>query len=76
VSATLTTATGCPWTVTNTYSSAVTVTSPASGQGMGSSAITLNVAADPGQNLRSFSLSVGTTQIRILRRAPVCQSIS
>ena len=54
---------GCPWTVTNTYSSAVTITSGASGTGNGT--INLTVAANAGFNAENFYLSIGTATLSI-----------
>jgi hypothetical protein len=63
VSAVLTTQSGCTWTVTNNNSSAITITSGASGTGSGT--ITMNVVANRSAGSQSFYLPVGTTQITI-----------
>ena len=65
VSAVLTATAGCPWAVTNNYSSAVTVTSGASGTG--SSTINLSVTPNLSANPRYFVLSVGNNQITLVQ---------
>jgi hypothetical protein len=68
ISAVLTATAGCPWAVTNNYSSAISFTTASSGTGNA----TIGIAVK--QNLstfaRNFSLTVGTTQIQIAQ-APV-----
>ncbi len=59
----LTAGAGCPWSVTNSYPGAVTVTSGATGAGNG--AIGFSVTPNLTANTRNFYLSVGTTQIHI-----------
>jgi hypothetical protein len=59
----LTTAAGCPWSVTNTDPFGVTVTSGASGTGNGT--IGLTVAANSGFSSRYFYLTVGSAQLSI-----------
>jgi hypothetical protein len=62
-SAVLTASAGCPWIVTNPYSSAVSITSNASGTGNGTIGMTVvpNLTGKP----LTFYLAVGTTQIQI-----------
>ncbi len=63
VSATLTATAGCPWAVTNNYSSAISFTSASSGTGNG--VISMTVTANPSLSTRTFYLSVGDAQIQI-----------
>jgi len=63
VSAILTATAGCPWAVTINYSSAVTITSNASGTG--SATIGMTVAPNLTGGSLNFSLPVGTTTIKI-----------
>jgi len=66
VSANLTAATGCPWTVTNNYPLAISFTSASSGTGTGTpSTISMNVAPNLTGNPQNFTLAVGTTSIQI-----------
>jgi uncharacterized protein (TIGR03437 family) len=67
VAATLTATIGCPWAVTNNYSSAVSITSGASGSGNGT--INLAVAQNPYTSPLNYSLAVGNTQISIAQAA-------
>ena len=59
----VTTASGCPWTVTNPYPFAVTVTSGASGTGNGT--INLSVVANTGFSSQNFYLTIGTATLAI-----------
>jgi hypothetical protein len=68
VSAVLTASSGCPWVVTNNYSSAVSITSGASGTGGGTIAMT--VTPNLSASSRTFYLAVGTAQIQITQPAP------
>jgi beta-propeller repeat-containing protein len=63
VTAYLTATAGCPWTVTNNYPAAITITMGASGTGNGT--IHLTIAPYPAANARTFYLPLGTTQIQI-----------
>ena len=72
VSAILTATAGCPWAVTNNYSSAITDVSPASGTG--NATIGITVAANPYAGQRNFSLAVGTTSINIVQAAAALAS--
>ncbi len=63
VSVNVTTGAGCPWSVTNNYGGAITVTSGASGTGNGT--VNLSVGANDGLNARTFRLSIGTNQLTV-----------
>jgi uncharacterized protein (TIGR03437 family) len=64
VTAVMTATAGCPWTVFNPYPTAIAITSGLSGTGNGT--IQLTVSPSNVQNLlRTFSLPVATTAIRI-----------
>ncbi len=76
VTAVLTATDGCPWTVTNPYPSAITITSGASGTGSGT--IQFTVSPNTTTGLRTFNLYVGTAWIRVeqMYAAPQSQSIN
>jgi hypothetical protein len=74
VSAILTATAGCPWAVTNNYSSAISFTSASSGTG--SLTIGMTVAPNLFTSALSFSLSVGTTTINIAQAAALPQTIT
>jgi hypothetical protein len=67
VSVVLTATAGCPWLVTNNYSSAISITSSSSG--IGSAGIVFKVARNLTGSARNFSLPVGTAQIQIAQAA-------
>ena len=68
--------TGCPWTVTNNYRSAISFTTLSSGTG--SATIGMTVTPNLSGSQRNFSLSVGTAQISIVQAsgAPTITGIS
>ena len=70
----LTTAPGCPWTVTNIYPNAISVTSAPSGTG--SATISLMVSPNPSTSLQTFGLPVGTTSITISQTVGTFQTIT
>ena len=65
ISSTLSTGAGCPWTISNTYPSAVSITSGLSGTG--SATVNATVAANPGQNYRNFYLASSWGQFNIVQ---------
>jgi hypothetical protein len=67
VSAILTATAGCPWAVTNDYSSGISFTSASSGTG--SATINMTVASNLTSNAITYNLPVGTTQIVINQSA-------
>ena len=66
---TLTATSGCPWSLTNNYSSAISI-SPAS-SGSGSAVLTLTVTPNRTPSLRNFYLSVGTAQIQLVQASNI-----
>jgi uncharacterized protein (TIGR03437 family) len=67
VSAIMTAPAGCPWAVTNDYSSKISITSGASGAGNGT--INLTVAPNPYSSPLNYYLPVGSTQIDLTQTA-------
>jgi photosystem II stability/assembly factor-like uncharacterized protein len=63
VQTTVSTGTGCPWTVANNYPFAVSVVSGASGTGNGT--VVLNVAANASQAPASYSIGIGSASLSI-----------
>ncbi len=62
---TLTATSGCPWSITNNYSSAVSV-APAS-SGSGNAVLSLTVTPNRSPSARNFYLPVGTAQIQLVQ---------
>ena len=63
VTTTVNTAAGCPWSVTNNYPSAVSITSGASGTGSGS--VSLTVASNAAASAQVFTIGIGTATLTI-----------
>ena len=62
----LTTASGCPWSITNPYPTAVSAVSAATGtSGTGNATINLTVGSNSGINSESFYLTIGTATLSI-----------